>query len=192
MIGLRRARADTASCSRCPDRRTSTRARNSACPRSSTCRTTARQDPTFFRTGGESYGRDGCRVPIPWSSAAAGAGFGPAAPTGAAASWLPQPHSWPDYARDAQRGIPGSTLEFYRTALAERRAHGLASNELVWLPSPEPAVLVFRSGAVTVVANTGTASVTLPALADGARVILESGPIGADVLPGDTTVWLLE
>ena len=27
-----------------------------------------RQDPTFFRTGGERYGRDGCRVPLPWES----------------------------------------------------------------------------------------------------------------------------
>ena len=25
-----------------------------------------RQDPTFFRTGGEERGRDGCRVPLPW------------------------------------------------------------------------------------------------------------------------------
>ena len=25
----------------------------------------ARQDPTWFRTNGERYGRDGCRVPIP-------------------------------------------------------------------------------------------------------------------------------
>jgi alpha-glucosidase len=28
-----------------------------------------RQDPTFFRTAGEQYGRDGCRVPIPWEAA---------------------------------------------------------------------------------------------------------------------------
>ena len=28
----------------------------------------ARQDPTWFRTAGERYGRDGCRVPVPWSA----------------------------------------------------------------------------------------------------------------------------
>ena len=27
----------------------------------------ARQDPTFRRTGGRILGRDGCRVPLPWS-----------------------------------------------------------------------------------------------------------------------------
>ena len=106
---------------------------------------------------------------------------------GSVASWLPQPHTWPDYARDAQRGIPGSTLEFYKAALVERRTHGLASNELAWLTQPEPDVLAFRSGALTVIANTGTASVALPA----GRVVLSSGPVGADVLPGDTTVWLI-
>src|SRR5690606_9729027 len=30
----------------------------------------ARQDPSFIRTNGEMYGRDGCRVPIPWEAAA--------------------------------------------------------------------------------------------------------------------------
>jgi glycosidase len=27
----------------------------------------AREDPRFFRTKGESPGRDGCRVPLPWA-----------------------------------------------------------------------------------------------------------------------------
>src|SRR6201996_9483836 len=51
-----------------------------------------RQDPRFFRTRGEYPGRDGCRVPIPWSRTGPDFGFsltsrgdGPAAP------WLPQP-----------------------------------------------------------------------------------------------------
>jgi len=143
----------------------------------------ARQDPTFFRTGGKNYGRDGARVPIPWDVASPSAGFGP---TGA--SWLPQPHTWPGYARDAQLGIPGSTLEFYREALAARRTHHLARNELVWQPSPDPAALVFRSGAVTVIANTGATPVALPA----GRVVLASGAVGADRLPGDTTAWLVD
>src|SRR4051812_24270149 len=45
-----------------------------------------RQDPTFHRTSGRELGRDGCRVPIPWSGTTASFGFGPAQ-----ASWLPQP-----------------------------------------------------------------------------------------------------
>jgi len=143
----------------------------------------ARQDPTFFRTGGANYGRDGARVPIPWDVASPSAGFGPSA-----ASWLPQPETWAGYARDAQRGIPGSTLEFYREALAARRRYHLAGNELVWQPSPDPDALVFRSGAVTVVANTGATPVALPT----GRVVLTSGPVGADRLPGDTTAWVVD
>ena len=48
----------------------------------------ARQDPIFVRTAGREIGRDGCRVPLPWTSdASTGYGFsdGPATP------WLPQP-----------------------------------------------------------------------------------------------------
>ena len=126
-------------------------------------------------------------MPIPWDSANPATGFGPAGPDGTAASWLPQPETWAGYARDGQSGIPGSTLEFYRGALAARREHGLAGNELLWQESPGPAVLVFRSGPVTVIANTGSSPVDLPA----GRVILASGPVGADRLPGDTTVWMV-
>ena len=35
----------------------------------------ARQDPRFFRTKGEYPGRDGCRVPLPWSGTGTGFGF---------------------------------------------------------------------------------------------------------------------
>ncbi|MGO8609866.1 alpha-glucosidase, partial [Rhizobium johnstonii] len=44
-----------------------------------------RQDPTFFRTHGADYGRDGCRVPIPWSADGPSFGFG------AGGVHLPQP-----------------------------------------------------------------------------------------------------
>ena len=140
----------------------------------------ARQDPSFARTEGRNYGRDGCRVPIPWESGAPASGFNT---TGA--SWLPQPAGWGSYARDAQRGVEGSTLEFYRAALAARAAHGLGAGSVEWLPS-QPGVLALRNGDVTVVANTGTTPVPLPA----GEVLLTSGPLADGILPGDTTVWL--
>ena len=34
-----------------------------------------RQDPIFFRTGGKRLGRDGCRVPLPWTAVGSGYGF---------------------------------------------------------------------------------------------------------------------
>lgn len=140
----------------------------------------ARQDPTFRRTGGKLYGRDGCRVPIPWEANDPASGF---SPTGE--SWLPQPDWWGSYARDTQRGVPGSTLEMYTVAIALRREHGLATNELEWVDAA-PHVLAFRSGDLRVLANTGVTPAPLPA----GEVVLASGPAGDGVLPGDTTVWL--
>lgn len=143
-----------------------------------------RQDPTWFRTGGERYGRDGCRVPIPWSGADPAYGF---SPTGA--SWLPQPAEWAELARDAQVGDEASTLSLYRTLLAARRARRLGAGTLEWLDGFDDAVLAFRNGAVTVVANMGEQPVALP---DGI-VIASSGPLGGSrTLPADTTAWLAD
>ena len=143
----------------------------------------ARQDPTWFRTGGERYGRDGCRVPIPWESAAPSYGFGPTD-----ASWLPQPTQWASLARDAQRGVPDSTLSLYRDALRLRREHDLGAGSLDWLQRPglPSSVVALRNGDVVVVANTGTEPVELP---EG-EVLLASGPLDGRRLPHDTTAWL--
>lgn len=141
----------------------------------------ARQDPTWFRTDGERYGRDGCRVPIPWETDAPAYGFSPSG-----ASWLPQPAEWAELARSAQVGVEGSTLELYRLLLAERRARGLGAGTLEWIDGYGPDAVAFRNGNVTVVANTGTASIPVP---DGI-VIAASGPLAGAELPADTTVWV--
>jgi alpha-glucosidase len=140
-----------------------------------------RQDPTWFRTNGEKYGRDGCRVPIPWEAGTPGYGFNT---TGA--SWLPQPTDWDDYARDRQLDVAGSTLELYRAALALRSAHSLGLGTLEWITDLGPDVVAFRNGAITVIANTGAVAIELPA----GRVVLASEPVVGSELPGDTTVWL--
>ncbi|WP_136708115.1 glycoside hydrolase family 13 protein [Agromyces sp. H66] len=141
----------------------------------------ARQDPTWFRTGGERYGRDGCRVPLPWEADAPNYGFGPAGDP-----WLPQPDEWRELARDRQRGVPGSTLSMYRLALGLRREHALGAGTLEWLPGFDDAVVAFRNGSVVVVANTGASPVELPA----GDVLLASGDLEGRTLPTDTTVWL--
>src|SRR5205814_1651231 len=66
----------------------------------------ARQDPTWRRSGHTVRGRDGCRVPVPWEADAPAYGFSPSGH-----SWLPQPAEWAEYALDRQRGVPGSTYE---------------------------------------------------------------------------------
>ncbi|RZU66111.1 alpha-glucosidase [Microterricola gilva] len=141
----------------------------------------ARQDPTFFRTGGEQYGRDGCRVPIPWEADAPGYGFGPNA-----AAWLPQPPIWARLARDRQNRDQGSTLTLYRQAIALRRAQGLGSGTLSWLPGLPPEVLAFQNGDTRVYINMGTDPVLLPA----GSVLLASSTLHDNTLAPDTAVWM--
>ncbi|GCD89521.1 glycoside hydrolase family 13 protein [Nocardioides sp. LS1] len=139
-----------------------------------------RQDPSWFRTGEE--GRDGCRVPIPWSGTAAPFGFGP----GTGQPWLPQPSSYAGLSVEAQQDDPTSTLSFYREALAARRAHTTGIDDHVEMIDLGADVLAFRRGPVTVVLNCGTAAVALPA----GDVLLASGAVEGGKLPPDTAVWL--
>ena len=87
----------------------------------------ARQDPTYFRTEGAIKGRDGCRVPIPWSGEEPPYGFSTGTP------WLPQPTDWAGLTAEAQDADPASTLALYRTALRIRReSEVLGDGELIW------------------------------------------------------------
>ncbi|TNU76608.1 glycoside hydrolase family 13 protein [Miniimonas arenae] len=143
-----------------------------------------RQDPAVARGGGN--GRDGCRVPLPWEADAPGFGFSPSG-----ATWLPQPADWATYALDAQKGVPGSTFEMYRTALRLRRSYSLGSGGLAWVDLEDEDVVAFGNGEVVVAANTGGHDYPLP---DDHEVLLASGPLrehdGETHLPPDTTVWL--
>lgn len=140
-----------------------------------------RQDPTFFRSPGEDIGRDGCRVPLPWSADGGSFGFGEDG------AHLPQPSWFADVAVDTQDGDPTSTLTLYRRALALRRL--LQTEEsLEWLETGREDVLGFRRpNGWTVVTNFGTEPFALPA---GASISLSSDATDGGVLPGETTVWI--
>jgi alpha-glucosidase len=131
-------------------------------------------------------GRDGCRVPVPWTAAD---GRGPSYGFNeGAASWLPQPESFARYALDQQREVDGSTYELYRTALRLRREHGLGAGELTWVDGAEPGVLTAANGDVLVLANLSEQPATLP---EGAEVLVISGGLTPDgKLPTDTSAWL--
>jgi alpha-glucosidase len=77
-----------------------------------------RQDPAFFRQPPESTykGRDGCRVPLPWTAQRPNAGFTTGEP------WLPMPEDWPDLSVEVQAEDPESMLNFYRQTLRLRKA----------------------------------------------------------------------
>ncbi|TFE38440.1 glycoside hydrolase family 13 protein [Streptomyces sp. ICN441] len=144
-----------------------------------------RQDPSFFRAEGQDGFRDGCRVPIPWTRSGPSYGFG------GGGSWLPQPAEWAELSVEAQTGVPGSTLELYRAALALRREHpGLgAGADVTWLDAPEGVLAFARDGFVCTTNTRGT-GVRLPV---PGRCLLSSAPPelggGTAVLPADSTVW---
>ncbi|NQX04677.1 glycoside hydrolase family 13 protein [Rathayibacter sp. VKM Ac-2856] len=184
VLGLRRARAATALMLALPGSAYVYQGEELGLPEAIDLPDAARQDPTWFRTHGERYGRDGCRVPLPWQADAPAYGFSESGD-----SWLPQPGDWTPFARDSQRGVEGSTLELYRGLLAVRRAEDLGSGSIEWLEGYPEEVVAFRNGDVTVIANTGSAPVELPPVG---TVVLASEELHEPALPGDTTVWLRE
>ncbi|GAA4141965.1 glycoside hydrolase family 13 protein [Actinomadura keratinilytica] len=147
------------------------------------------QDPQRGRD--PESGRDGCRVPLPWSGDEPPFGFGPGG------SWLPVPPEWKELTVERQSADPDSMLSLYRTALRIRRGHpALGDGELRWLDG-EPGTLVFSrepadpdAPRLVCAVNMGSGAVRIPA---HGRVLLASGPIRPDgdrvVLPPDTAVW---
>jgi alpha-glucosidase len=145
-----------------------------------------RQDPIWQRTGGADPGRDGCRVPLPWSGHEPPFGFSP--PDAASEPWLPQPKDWRDLTVEAESAGAGSMLELYRSALRIRRAEpALGDGPMRWLPSPDGVLDFDRGGGVRCVVNLSAAPVPLPA---DAQVILASGPVPGGQLAPDTAIWL--
>ncbi len=149
-----------------------------------------RQDPTFFRTEGRVKGRDGCRVPIPWSGDAPPYGFTTGTP------WLPQPADWAGLTAEAQEADDSSTLALYRRALRVRRESPvLGDGELIWRESGHDDVLaVERPGErpILVLLNTGDGD---RAVAVDGEVLLHTGevsldPDGALVIAPDTCCWI--
>ncbi|WP_037675056.1 glycoside hydrolase family 13 protein [Streptomyces griseus] len=139
------------------------------------------QDPIWQQTGRVRKGRDGCRVPLPWTTDGPSYGFGPGG------AWLPQPASFASYAVQAQDGTEGSDLELYRAALKLRRKL-IDGEDLTWLEDTPPGVLAFtRNDGWRCVANLSDTPVALPS----GEVLLTSAPLEADGRLGpDSTAWL--
>jgi alpha-glucosidase len=158
-----------------------------------------RQDPIWHRTHGEDPGRDGSRVPLPWSGTEPPFGFSP--PGASAPPWLRQPKEWRELTVAAESASPDSMLTLYREALRIRRSGPLLEDgPMTWVPSPEGVLAFDRArGAdgsgrdadgglcVRCIANISGEPVPFP---PNAAVLLASGPLDAGLLPPDTTAWL--
>ncbi|MFJ8925494.1 glycoside hydrolase family 13 protein [Streptomyces sp. NPDC102364] len=183
-LGLRKARAATLLMLALPGSAYVYQGEELGLPEVADLRTEDLQDPIWVRSGGRVKGRDGCRVPLPWTREGASHGFG------SGGSWLPQPDGWGSYAADVQAGDKDSVLELYREALHLRR--DLVTDETLEWADAAPGVtergLVHftRSGGWHVLSNLSDESVPLPQ----GTVLLASNPLPEGELPAWTTVWM--
>ena len=142
-----------------------------------------RQDPAYFR-GAEPVGRDGCRIPMPWSGTSSPYGFG----AGEGQPWLPMPDDWADRTAEAQTGDDRSTLEFFRTLLRVRREVTAGLTDEVEVLDSAPGTFAVRRGDLVVVVNCGSRWRPLPDAAG--ELVLSSGqdPVGGRLAP-DAAAW---
>jgi alpha-glucosidase len=141
-----------------------------------------RKDPVWHRSGGLEPGRDGCRVPLPWTGRTPPFGF----TSGSTDPWLPQPEAWADYSAQAEDGQPESMLTLYRTATGLRRQlTPTAADAFGWQPAP-PGILAWdRGNHWTCVTNVDGDPFQL-----SGEVILASAPLQGRWLPANTAAWI--
>jgi len=146
-----------------------------------------RQDPIWHRTGGADPGRDGSRVPLPWSGTEPPFGFSPLGASGE--PWLRQPKEWRDLTVAAESASADSMLRLYRDALRIRRSEPALGGDapMTWVPSPDGVLAFDRGESVRCVANLSAEPVPL---SPHSAVLLASGPLDGGLLPPDTTAWL--
>jgi len=144
----------------------------------------ALQDPTWERSGHTVRGRDGCRIPIPWSGDTPPFGFSTSHDT-----WLPMPPEWAALTVEKQLGEPDSTLSFFQLAIQIRHGRAeFAGAQIEWLDAgPDALAFACGDGGLRCVLNAGTTPLPLP---DG-EVLLASAPVVGAQLPANTAVWLI-
>lgn len=147
-----------------------------------------RQDPIVRRTDGAQLGRDGGRVPLPWSGAQPPFGF----TTSDAPLWLPQPAEWAARTASIQERDGASVLHQYRTTLWLRRVHpGLVDPSVCTVELVTSGHLrITRGAGFTCVLNTSDRAIGV-----SGTVLATSDPAAFDevaggLCPPDTAVWL--
>lgn len=155
----------------------------------------ALEDPQAQMTahGDAIKGRDGCRVPLPWTSLDATGDFGFSGPADHAAPHLPQPAWFAQFAVDVEEGDEASMLSFYRAALALRRALIVPTGDtsLAWDEANAGDVVAYQrplaDGRTLVsMTNFGATPVALPA----GEVLIASAELVDGKLPQDASAWI--
>jgi len=145
-----------------------------------------RRDPIWLRSNGNDPGRDGCRVPIPWSGVRPPYGF---SPDGAERPWLDQPDDWAPLTVAAQADDSASMLALYRNGLRIRRARPWGAGPFSWLDVGGESLAFARGDEFACLVNFGPDPVAVPA---GASILIASNELEGGALMQDTTVWLYQ
>jgi alpha-glucosidase len=145
-----------------------------------------RQDPSFFRTKGVQKGRDGARVPMPWSGDKTPFGFSSGSP------WLPIPNEWSEFSVAKQNADSTSTLNLYRSALKFRKNNLVGLGEIEWVDRGASGLISFARGEVAVYLNTSSATLQIPTvgtlvLGSDNEVVLANGNL---TLPAASAAWV--
>ena len=152
------------------------------------------QDPQYLRNLKVDKGRDGCRVPLPWTKTGSSFGFGDGG------SHLPQPKNFGEYSIEAESADLTSPLSIFRKALALRKEL-LAPEEITWHETGDSNVLHFsRPNGLHCITNFGRNYYNFDGIGE---LIHASGPLAkagvylvhgvettGNDLPPATTVWV--
>ncbi len=150
----------------------------------------ARQDPVYFRTGGIDKGRDGARVPMPWSNDL-NFGFTKGNP------WLPMSFDLSESV-ETQMQVKESSLNLYRSSLEIRSVHPALKKsrdqKIVWLETARGVIGFNRTPGLAIYSNTTNQEVLIK-LSRPAKLLLASANdvkiVGSDLyLTADSTCWL--
>jgi alpha-glucosidase len=151
----------------------------------------SRQDPIYIRTKGGQKGRDGARVPLPWSGENAPFGFTSGTP------WLPMQDTWKELTVEKQSAEPKSSLNLYRNALNLRAEHLVNNGAIQWVESPihgskNPSLLAYRRGNVSIFMNLGNLPIEVEIT--GKVLIVSAGVLdgrdGKITIPAVSTLWV--
>jgi len=152
------------------------------------------QDPQYLRNHKVDVGRDGCRVPLPWSSTGTSFGFGDGG------SHLPQPKWFANNSVELESADAQSPLSTFRKAL-ELRKGLVTAEEMQWHETGDASVLHFsRPNGWHCITNFGRGHFDLTGkgeiihasapLAEAGIYLIHGVESRGNDLPPATTVWL--
>lgn len=154
------------------------------------------EDPQARMTshGDAIKGRDGCRVPLPWTADDPTGSFGFSLTEEHAPAHLPQPAWFDDFAADSEEADQDSMLWFYRRALELRHELVTATNDtsFAWAPENGGDVIAYErpladGRTLRVLVNFGAEPIALP----NGEVLLASCALTENGrLPQDGAAWL--